>query len=217
MKTLFLLSLLTIGSLPTWSGCNQNYKLCEYGTDPRDFPPQERQDSGTAECELRIKLPAQMRIDGQDQCLLYIKNLGTDPVTLVAPGDGSAAGRRTPTLVWSFLPSDSWESHPGVASGGDGGCGNINRLEPKEVFQLAPGEEKELACWHLFAGNMEPGNYRVRLYYDNIPDMEWSGVVLPPHDVDAMQRVRKSTPVSLVSNEVEVEVLPAPPVPPVGD
>ena len=64
---------------------------------------------------------------------------------------------------------------------------------------------------------MEPGNYRVRLYYDNIPDMEWSGVVLPPHDVDAMQRVRKSTPVSLVSNEVEVEVLPAPPVPPIGD
>jgi len=216
MKTFFLLSLLAIGSFPTWNGCNQNFKICEYGPDPRDCPPQERQDYGTAGCELRIKLPAQMRLDGQDQCMLYIKNLGTRPVTLVAPGDGSVAGWRTPILHWSFLPSDSWESHPAPAAGAGGRCGNINSLEPKEVFQLAPGEEKELAWWHLFTGDVEPGNYRVRLYYDNIPDIKWRGIVLPQHDVEAMQRVKNSTPVSLVSNEVEVEVLPSTPVPPAG-
>ena len=216
MKTLFLLSLLTIGSLPTWGGCNQELPICGTPPGPRYFPPNEKQDYGTAGCELRIKLPAQMRLDGQDQCVLYIKNLGTRPVTLVAPGDGSVAGWRTPILHWSFLPSDSWESHPAPAAGAGGRCGNINRLEPEEVFQLAPGEEKELAWWHLFTGHVEPGNYRVRLYYDNIPDMKWSGIVLPQHDVDAMQRVKNSTPVSLVSNEVEVEVLPPTPLLPAG-
>lgn len=213
MKALFLLSLLTIGSLPTWNGCNSKQTLCELPPDPRYFPPAEREEYGTAECELRIKLPAQMRLDDQEQAVLYIKNLGTDPVTLVAPGDGSIAGWRTPTLHWSFLPSDSWDSHSAAtALGINGRCGNINSLEPEEVFQLAPGEEKELASWLLFTDNVKPGNYRVRLYYNNIPDMEWEGLTMG-HDPKAMQRVKNSTPVSLLSNEVEVEVLPPVPVP----
>jgi hypothetical protein len=63
---------------------------------------------------------------------------------------------------------------------------------------------------------MKPGKYRVRMYYENIPGMKWSGLVMGGHDKGAMRRVRNSTPVSLVSNEVEVEILAATPVPPAG-
>ena|GEM_PF-1473099 len=213
MKTFFLLSLLTIGSLPVWNGCNSGKTICSFPPEPGSFPPAQKKDVGAAECELRIKLPAQMRLDGQDQVLLYIKNVGMESVTLVAPGDGSVAGWRTPTLRWSYLPADSWDSHPVSPSSGAGGrCGNINSLEPKEIFELAPGEEKELVWWHLFPGPMKPGHYRVRLYYDNIPDMQWRGVTMG-HNAKAMQHVKESTAVSLISNEVEVEVLTPTPVP----
>jgi hypothetical protein len=54
------------------------------------------------------------------------------------------------------------------------------------------------------------------MYYENIPGMKWSGLVMGGHDKGAMRRVRNSTPVSLVSNEVEVEILAATPAPDAG-
>ena len=212
MKLLFLLSLFSLGSLFICSGCNQKKVSC----GPMVLPNQG-DNKVLSQCELKVRLPAQMKLDGYGLFEFHIRNVGAHPVTLVAPGDGSESGWRTPTVSLSFLPVDSWKSHPAATASGPGGrCGNINKLEPQEVFQLAPGEEKKIAWGHLFGGRMKPGKYRVRMYYENIPDMKWSGLVMGGHDKGAMRRVRKSTPVSLVSNEVEVEILAATPVPSAG-
>jgi hypothetical protein len=155
-------------------------------------------------CEIHLELPATMTAETRDRSRVQIRNVGTIPVTLVMPGDGSSCRWRTPIVGWSVLPVDSTDQHPEepprrrVVR-----CGNINRLNPGDVFVLNPGEEKELNEWLDFPSRLSPGKYRVVFYYINVPDLKWSGIPLGNHDEEAMNRLKKSTPVALVSNEVQ--------------
>jgi hypothetical protein len=124
-------------------------------------------------------------------------NKGPRPLTLVMPGDGSDVGRRTPIIRWSCEPS---------AFRGQGLCAYINPLRAGEVFTLNVGESRELGEW-VRRPSLEPGTYRCRMTYENVPDHPWGGASLtPPHDEDEVRRLRASDSCSARSNEIEVVI-----------
>ncbi len=128
-----------------------------------------------------------------------LRNDGAADVVLVEPGDGSREGWRTPLIEWSGIPG--WPS--------TGRCGNINSLKADEVFPLKVGETRRLRGWFspiLFL----PGTYRIAVRYTNSPKMARRGLPLDEDDPGAREALRDSTPVTTVSNEVEVVVLAAP-------
>jgi hypothetical protein len=124
-------------------------------------------------------------------------NRGSREVVLVEPGDGSDCGWRTPLIEWS-----QQEGGPHVR------CGNINSLRADEVFALKPGDSRQLQRWVGGPFIPGPGRYRVAVRYTNEPSRECTGMPLSPHDPDALEAVRQSTPVSAVSNSVEIVVVP---------
>ena len=161
-------------------------------------------------CQLSLALPEKMSYERSEGTRLEIKNVGRAPVTLVMPGDGSGIGWRTPLIWWSILPVDSDSVHsdsppppPKVVE-----CGNTNPLRPEEVFTLQPGETKRLNDWSQFPiHDFKPGKHRAKFYYRNVPDLKWSGLPLfDGHDEKAMALVKSSTPISLASNEAQVEI-----------
>jgi hypothetical protein len=122
-------------------------------------------------------------------------NHGSQGVVLVEPGDGSDCGWRTPVVEWSGKP---WQQ--------SGRCGNINPLQAEEVFSLRPGESRQLSGWVGEPYLSGPGRYRVSVRYTNRPDHKWRGIPLDDHDATAMSEVRRSTPVTAVSNTIEIVV-----------
>lgn len=197
-----LLAALTVVLTLSLAGCNTS--TADGSIPPTTIVPNTSQP----ECELQIELPATLNLEtGGGYAKIRIKNVGCAPVTLVMPGDGSLSRKRTPIVGWSFLPVDSKDRQPrqpphfAVAR-----CGNINRLSPEEVFALKPGDGRDLDQWLPFSQPLSPGRYRVVLYYSNVPGMKWSGISLGQHDDAAMRRLKRSTPISLVSNEVQVEI-----------
>ncbi len=122
-------------------------------------------------------------------------NGGKRNVVLVAPGDGSDCGWRTPLVEWS-----------GQQYKAGGRCGHINALKPAEVFTLEPGQSHELNEWIGDPHLSRAGRYRIALQYSNQPERKWSGIPLAPHDPKALEAVRHSTPVTVVSNTVEIVV-----------
>lgn len=163
-------------------------------------------NSSTAKCELRLELP--LKAKALSHAKVRITNVGDTPVTLVMPGDGSDCRWRTPIVAWSFLPVDSKDQHPKEPPRcGGARCGNINPLKADEVFALNPGDRKDLNKWIGFPFALSPGKYRAVFYYSNVPDLKWSGLPLGNHHEDAMRRIERSTPISLVSNEVQVEII----------
>ena len=122
-------------------------------------------------------------------------NRGNEEVVLVEPGDGSRTGRRTPLIVWSNDPG-SWVSM----------CGNINDLQPEEVFTLKPGESHRVNEWVGKPLLRAPGRYRVAVRYTNRASQQWQGIPFKGHDPIAMQAVRNSTAVDMVSNTIEIVV-----------
>lgn len=160
----------------------------------------------TSECRLALELPAVIKKGEYPQAKVRVTNAGTSPVTLVKPGDGSESAWRTPFIGWSILPAGSSAAHPPKHSARVGArCGNVNPLTPSEVFELKAGAHAELGDWVGLPPLLKPGKYRVVFYYANVPNSKWSGLPLGKHDEAAMTRVRSSTPVALMSNEVEVE------------
>ena len=149
-----------------------------------------------------------------------ITNLGKKTATLVQPGDGSDVGWRTPLFAWSILAQSHSDGKPYRVLSGDpkatdksrhlsepmpekgARCGNINRLKPDEVFDLAPGQTKEIHARLLFNLAFPGMTYRLIFLYKNVPALKWQGIPLGTHDPKAMERVRNSTPCSLVSNEL---------------
>ena len=154
------------------------------------------------EVESKIK---SVRVDFQhalfsEQFIVRIINTGSVTITLVEPGDGSDRGWRTPILSWQVqLVGSDYKSL------GFGGCGNINALRPDEVFELKPGESRVLVGFPSVSAS-QVGTYKLRLRYENDPNLEWSGIPLGEHDPNTMLRVRDSTTCVAISNEVEVEV-----------
>lgn len=158
-------------------------------------------------CDLRLEFTETSNTTTRFPAKVRLKNLGKSDLTLVMPGDGSSFQWRTPIVGWSFLPADSKEEHPRQPPRRrDLRCGNINPLKPDDVFTLKPGETKELTQWIAYPYRLLPGKYRVVFYHSNVPELEWSGVPLGKHDADAMRRIRHSTPIALVSNEVLLEI-----------
>ena len=186
---------LVILSTLAMTGCGSNL-----ASPPVEMP--------TPECELQIEVPAKIKQDAHGQIKVRINNVGDAPVTFVLPGDGSEVGWRTPLIKWSLTRLDPPDSNDAPPLGFSGGrCGNINQLDPREVFTLNPGESRELSQWVNLPYGMPPGKYRAVFHYSNVPDMKWQGVSLGKHDKAAMRLVKRSTPISLVSNEVIVEII----------
>lgn len=161
--------------------------------ETRDWPERADPKTGVA---LRLTPETQTVKAGEPPVFTaLLVNRGKNEVLLVEPGNGSECGWRTPVVEWSRRQRR-----------GGGRCGNINSLKPDEVFTLAPGESRELKGWIGVPYLSGPGRYRVSLRYTNEPQREWSGVPLDEHDPKAWEAVRRSTPVSVVSNTVEVVV-----------
>jgi hypothetical protein len=120
-------------------------------------------------------------------------------LVLVEPGDGSERGWRTALIEW--LAEFQFESGYGSR------CGNTNALRADGVFVPKPGETHQLRMeWVQVPPFGGPGQYRVFVRYVNQPGRVWRGVRLGKHDEAAMEAVRRSYSVSLVSNTVEVVV-----------
>ncbi len=190
-----LATTLAILSTSAMTGCGSNQ-----ASPPVAMP--------TPECELQIEVPAQIKQNSHEQLKVRINNVGAVPVTLVLPGDGSEVGWRTPVIEWSLTRLDLADSKAATPLGfSRGRCGNINRLDPREVFTIKPGENQDISQWVRLPYGMSPGKYRAIFHYSNVPNMKWQGVPLGKHDSAAMRQVKHSTPISLVSNEVIVEII----------
>lgn len=157
-----------------------------------------------AHCELQIELPTEAVVSEGVTAVIRITNRGDNNITLVDPGSGDSLSHwRTPCVTWSWLSVASEETHS-AAPLQLPRCGNIDPLRPDEVFVLKPGASKVFTQTAPNIRQMEPGTYRVAYFYANIPDFDWQGVPLGPHDEEAMRRVKASNPVLLVSNEVTI-------------
>lgn len=163
---------------------------------------------GPPMCELVLELPARVKqYEIPKDIRISIRNIGHSNVSLVMPGDGSECAWRTPIIGWSVLPLDSHEAHPGkLVMRPTGRCGNIGPLTAEQVFTLKPGESQSLGTWLDFPTQLEAGKYRVLFYYENRPDIKWRGIPLGDHDTDAMDAVTESDAVSLLSEELILEV-----------
>jgi hypothetical protein len=151
---------------------------------------------------------ASLRVGERPIVHVVVTNIGDHTVTLVQPGDGSENGWRTPVIAWSVIEESSGAKHP-VAPMPDAGsrmCGNINALRPKEVFDLARGETKELKDWISLAPFKMRGVYRVVFLYANRLLLEWKAIPLGEHDRTAMGLIRRSTEATLLSNELVFSV-----------
>jgi len=134
-----------------------------------------------------------------------ITNMGTKPVTLVQPGDGSMCEWRTPVIAWSVLRAEEKRDRPKLPQqlpAAVARCGNINALRDKEVFTLKPNGTKELGSWVTAPSFPSIGKYRIVFHYSNKPGLQWKGIPLGKHDEAAMRKVKTSTECNLVSNEL---------------
>jgi len=159
------------------------------------FRWREQADPATG-VALELRPPRQLIKVGQAPSLTAtLVNRGQLAVTLVEPGDGSNRGWRTPVVEWS---KSGWF--------GGGYCGNINAVKMEEVFTLQPGQSRQLCDWVGVPHVSGPGSYLVAVRYSNRPDQPWVGLPLEAHDPAAMEAISGSTPVSIVSNTVEIVI-----------
>ena len=127
-----------------------------------------------------------------------LTNDGGTPVILVEPGDGSAAGWRTPILTWQVTTMDGvpapLEAQPR--------CGNMNEIRDSEIFTLAPGERHPIS-W-IEPPPVRPGRYNVRLVYQNDP----AKVHLRPGTASAstLAMIGSSTACTVTSPEFTVTI-----------
>jgi len=143
-------------------------------------------------------------VDGH-QFKLTLLNAGPEPVSLVVPGDGSAEDWRTPSL--HRIRNDG---QPDVPSADAMRCGNINPLQPGEVFTLEPGASRVIADWIPPLSISAPGHYSVRLRYQNEPKRAWRGIPLGRYDGPTMRAVTTSTPCEVTSDPLEFDANASP-------
>jgi hypothetical protein len=134
-----------------------------------------------------------------------LANISTTPVWLVAPGDGSDAGWRTPIIEWFLVPldADAAAAIEAAKSNPPGRCGNMNPIMLADIFTLKPSERRSLTNW------VQPrlpgrGAYRLSLRYRNVPSMPWHGEIKDRFDALAMERIKASLPVDVTSNHIDV-------------
>jgi len=150
-------------------------------------------------CTLHLALPERIGKRAHVHPDVEILNTGTTAVTLVVRGDGSEWGWRTPFIGWSILSIESTDQHPRqVPLRRDGRCGNVSPFGADEILMLRPSAIAKLNKRIGQPRFADIGKYRVVFFYSNVPDLK--------HMMWAPCRVKESTPISLVSNEVIVEV-----------
>ena len=130
------------------------------------------------------------------QFSISLINRGKKSVTLVKPGDGSLYGWRTPIISWSGINDDYLPTR----------CGNINNPKKDEVFKIEPGKMIQLSGRIRPPLPLQPGTYQVAFNYENVPKLEWEGLLGRP-DWFAMRQVRNSTPFKGTSNTVTITVV----------
>ena len=135
---------------------------------------------------------------------IVVTNVDNDAIRLVAPGEGSSIGWRTPTIGWSVLPADSSAQRGEVAA--DKGmfrCGNVNPIREEELIELGAGESIEFDAW-LSPPNLDAGTFRIAVHYQNDPTLELRGIPLGK-SVES-SRLRKTTLCSGWSPEALVSI-----------
>ncbi len=161
---------------------------------------------------LRLSLEADRSVIRAGETVRFaatILNFGTEPLILVEPGDGSEAGWRTPIVGWSILhgAGEKLASHPDEPELDPARGENVDPLGSDEIFVLQPGDARRLSDWIEAPKLSRAGTHRVVLYYRNDPWATIEGLPFEPHDPIALDLLRRTTPCTLVSNEVVIEVL----------
>lgn len=174
-------------------------------------PEAQRRRTVEALLRLRIETPkAAYRVGEPLRIEATITNNGYEPIRLLQPGDGSHRGWRAPELRWHVervmqiyrrdqraLPAVKREAPRPIAP---------VRLD--QVKTLAPGETMELDLLGTFPVLSRPGTHVVRLRYTNDPARAFRPPRQGEHDRDVMALVRRTAACRLVSNSVEIEILP---------
>lgn len=182
-----LLRLLCVGTVWLVPSCGSQGQLTGAALEPGQRSP-------------RIDLVLQLK-PGMTWTARLV-NRGEGAVEVVLPGDGSSDGWRTPIVRWTVVAEGE-----SFAQLGGRRCGNINALQSDEVVTLRGGESVSIDRYGLFRPRLpESGSVSVSLSYENIPQLEWQGIALGPHDSASMSRVRASAPLSLTSNLVQFEI-----------
>jgi hypothetical protein len=150
---------------------------------------------------LEITAPAKVVQHGEPvEIAAVLRNGSSRPVRLVMPGDGSESGLRTPVVKWQCNVQRA-------VVRGERADPLINSVGPEDVFELLPGEQRELASSLLLLTLTPPGTYRCRLQYRNDPEMQWRGIITPAKDSErSFALIRNTAKVKLVSNEIVLEV-----------
>lgn len=173
---------------------------------------QRRHMTTATELALRLSLEADRSVIRAGESIRFaatILNFGTEPLILVEPGDGSEAGWRTPIVGWSILHGSAADlaSHPDEPDLKPARGENVDPLGSDEIFVLQPGEQRRLSEWIEAPRLTRLGTHRVVMYYRNDPWATIEGLPFEPHDPAALDLIRSTTPCTLVSNEVVVEVV----------
>jgi len=153
-------------------------------------------------------------VDGKDLHVV-IRNTGEKSLDLVLPGDGSSSGMRTPIFKWAVVGANGPVKQTGIHVDA-----TIDPLQPGEVVRLQSSQTREIPKWIPPIEISAAGTYQISLRYTNDPHREWASVYRPPrrilspfpsfvdHDETEMKRVRTSAPCDLVSEPVEIVVVP---------
>ena len=153
-------------------------------------------------------MPPTQKIYVDDSILITAKliNQGLDPITLVALGDGSGSGLRTPIVGWSIIPEADFQGeHPDDMQPNLGGrlCGNINPIQLDEIFTIKPNQTYWLNHWINLPYFEEPGIYHIAFYYENNPEHPMDGF-----EQEVVEKFRETQYLFLKSNDLIIEVLP---------
>jgi hypothetical protein len=171
-----------------------------------DLPRPEQADLADRECPVQLLLEASppdepgSRVWISSWLTATLVNRGTAPITLVAPGDGSDDGMRTP-VTWLSIRRGRERVIPNPLRRR---CGNMNPLRASDLLVLEPGRAIVLESLWTHAVLDRAGTYDVRLHYRNQPAHEWAHPDEQPADL--LARVRESLPCEIVSNPVRIVV-----------
>lgn len=128
--------------------------------------------------------------------VLELRSHASRYVSLMAPGDGSSAGRRNPTVTFTLTPS-----HIAPVMG----CGNMNPLSKNDFLLLAPGARKELS-WVYAPTPSKAGRYTLQVTYRNDPTSTRLGDQRPgTRSAKLRERARATVACTLTSNVVSFD------------
>lgn len=135
------------------------------------------------------------------QFALALTNNGPETLRLVAPGDGSCAGARTPRveIIWS-------QQGQVVPPKPVMGCGNVNPPKASDVIALSPGKTVQFTAWLYPYPPAQSGTYQVQIRYTNDPTKVIAEFAKSndPSIVAAQKAIAFTSPLQVSSNQITV-------------